>query len=318
MKSIFLKILFLIIGYCLESSYISAQNKLLYTTEQLKETKWRYDNTLHVESNTAIHKANYAYQYFLYFRFDNSYQQFLNGNYSMGAWRLQNNVLDYSFDHVDHFKVIKLTSNELVLEFNSPNSRGLFQYHFVNAEDQHPFPKPVNELPTVKIIERKIFSLPWWNKKKKESRITQSLTPPVYMNIELTGGGYSCSIDPIYRDYIWIKPGGRLIREFQSKSKGLIVTKKTIPIADLERLCQYAENQHFFEWEREYDCLDLACQTRKKYKPSPIPLRISIAYGNKKKVITIAIWGLDERKMKYVNYPAAMDNIIEAIQKLVY
>jgi hypothetical protein len=37
--------------------------------------------------------------------------------------------------------------------------------------------------------------------------------------------------------------------------------------------------------------------------------------GDKSKVITIAIWGQDQYKMKYVDYPPALDNIISAIQK---
>lgn len=52
--------------------------------------------------------------------------------------------------------------------------------------------------------------------------------------------------------------------------------------------------------------------------PAPIPLRLAIAYGDKRKVITVSIWGKDARNMKYVDYPPVLDNIIAAIQKMSY
>ncbi|HEB62439.1 MAG TPA: hypothetical protein ENI82_04720 [Bacteroidetes bacterium] len=51
-------------------------------------------------------------------------------------------------------------------------------------------------------------------------------------------------------------------------------------------------------------------------KPTPIPLRLVIAYGTRKKVITISIWGKDKNSVHYVNYPPALDNIIDAIQRM--
>ena len=76
--------------------------------------------------------------------------------------------------------------------------------------------------------------------------------------------------------------------------------------------------QNFFEFERLYDCEDSFCQKRKHVKPTPIPLRIAVAYGNRKKVITVSIWGKDEKNTKYVNYPPALDNIIDAIQRMAH
>ncbi len=316
---IFSNITVLLIIPCCAICYVAkAQEVSNFTPDMLRESKWRYDQTLHVESGATIHRAYYGYQYFLYFRFDNSYQQFLNGNYTMGGWKLTNNLLEYSFDHINRFEIVKLSPTELVLEFERPGSKGHFQFHYINCEEHHPFPKPLNELPTVRITEKKIFILPAWLKKKKNIQKAENSIPAVYINIELTGGGYSGSLDPIYRDFIWIKSDGKLIREFQSKSKGLVATKKNIPRADLIRLCQFAESQHYFEWEREYDCTDQACVSRKKYKPTPIPLRISITYGNRKKVISVGIWGMDARKTQYVGYPPALDKIVAAIQKMVY
>jgi len=68
--------------------------------------------------------------------------------------------------------------------------------------------------------------------------------------------------------------------------------------------------------ERIYDCESAACQQRKKRKPAPIPLRLAIAYKEKRKVVTITIFGKDNRNIKYVDYPPALDKIIAAIQKM--
>ena len=310
-----MRITLLLTLLCILGLDTKAQSFTSYDANVLRETKWRYSYMLHVESDMVLHKAGLAYQYFLYFRFDNSYQQFLNGNYTMGQWGLMNNQLAYSFQNIDQFKVVSLNAETLVLEFERPNSKGRFQYYFVNADEDHPFPKPINELPLVKVKEKKIFALPWWTKGFQRQKTPTTPKEPTYINIELVGGGYAGSLDPVTRDYIRIKSDGRLIQEYQTKSKGLVVNKKNIPREELERFCEFVVNQKYFEYNREYDCVDNACQTRKRYKPEPIPLRLSIAYGNQKKVVTISIWGLDERRMRYVDYPPALDNIIDAIQR---
>ena len=53
-------------------------------------------------------------------------------------------------------------------------------------------------------------------------------------------------------------------------------------------------------------------------KPTPIPLRLMVAYGDKKKVITISIWGMDNSHIKYVDYPPELDKIIDAIQRMAH
>jgi hypothetical protein len=300
---------------CIFNVNTNAQSFFSYNATALRETKWRYSYMLHVESNAVLHKAEKSYQYFLYFRFDQSFQQFLNGNYMMGAWQLADNQLNYAFQNIEKFKVYSLNTEELVLEFERPNQKGHFQYYFVNAEEDHPFPRPTNELPLVKVKEKRLFNIPWWARPVDKSKGKTPIATPTYINIELVGGGYMGSLDPVTRDYIHIKSDGRLIQEYKSASKGLVTNKKNIPRQELERFCEFVLSQNFFDYEREYDCKDLACESRKKYKPAPIPLRLSIAYGNRKKVVTISIWGMDERRMRYVDYPPALDNIIDAIQR---
>jgi hypothetical protein len=134
--------------------------------------------------------------------------------------------------------------------------------------------------------------------------------------VELIGGGFYGGIDPVIKDFIHIKSDGRLIKEFQSVNEGLHVTKKNISREELEQFAEYVVKQKFFNYERVYDCSDQNCFKRKGMKPAPIPLRIAITYGDRKKVVTIAIWGKDDLGSHYVDYPPALDNIIDAIQRM--
>lgn len=288
------------------------------------ESKWKYTFTLQAESNTIIHKADNTYKFFLYFRYDNTYQQYLNGNFSTGSWSLDERTLHYSFQHVNYFTIAQLSKNKLVLEFTQPNNKGTYQYHFVRVSNEEaPFVKPENELPEVIVeaekknektnTERQRGLWRWFSKKEKTEL---SKSEPVYINIELVGGGYYGGIDPVLKDYIRIKSDGRLIQEFQTVQKGLFVNKKNIPRAELEQFIEWVTKQKFFEMEKVYDCTDPVCFQRKSKKPTPIPLRLSITHGIKKNIVTVAIWGLDDRKTKYVNYPPQLDNIIDAIQRM--
>jgi len=290
----------------------------------LVETKWKYTYTLQVESNTIIHKADEHYDFFLYWRYDYSYQEYLNGKLTKGMWKLSNRTLFYKFRHISSFEIAALNKKVLVLEFTQPSAKGTYQYHFIRVESKEaPFVKPYNELPDViveainphkKKKERQKLALR--KKKKRKKGIAVPEEEPVYINIELTGGGYYGGIDPVLKDYIHIKSNGRLIKEFQSVYNGLIVTKKNIPREELEQFAEFIVKQKFFDFERIYDCEDLACLKRKSIKPKPVPLRLSVSYGNRKKVVMISIWGKDKRDRKYVNYPPSLDNIIDGIQRI--
>lgn len=287
----------------------------------LAETKWRYTYAMHLESNTIIHQAEDFYEYFLHFKYNYVVEQFLNGRMTRGPWSVEGSMLNYSFKKVDKFEVAKLDKQTLVLEFQQSNSKGTYQYHFVRVDSKDaPFVKPANELPDI-IVEKmrpaeRRRRLAARRKQKKRRKKSPSNLP--YISIELIGGGYYGGIDPVLRDYIHIKSNGRLVKEFKSRNGGLVVTKKDISRQELEDFAEYITRQDFFNLERIYDCNSSRCQTRKQKKPTPIPLRLAVAYGNKKKVVTIAIWGGDKYQDQYVDYPKSLDYIIEAIQKMAH
>jgi len=289
---------------------------------QIVETKWRYTYAMHLESNTIIHQADENYDYFLYFKYDYTYQQFLNGDMSRGTWSLNENELFYKFKHINKFIIAEVSPQKLVLEFTQPNSKGTYQYHFVAIDGKDaPFIKPANELPDVNVnaVNPKKGKKRWWarskERKKKNNAVEEKDT---YISIELIGGGYYGGIDPVIRDYIHINSKGRLIKEFKSIENGLMVTKKDIPREELELFAEYVVKQSFFDLERVYDCETSVCLRRKLKKPTPVPLRLAIAYGNRKKVITISIWGKDKANARYVDYPPQLDNIIDAIQRMAH
>lgn len=292
---------------------------------KLIETKWRYTYAVELESNTIIHQAESYYDYYLHFRYDYRYEQYLNGKMTRGNWSLNGSELFYNFKNIKKFEVAQINNKTLVLEFNQPNSKGTFQYHFIKVESKDaPFIKPANELPDV-IVERikpKKKRRGWFasrsKKKKKKKRNSEPEEKEVYISVELIGGGFYGGVDPVQRDYIQIKSNGRLIKEFKSLHQGLVVTKKNIPREELERFAEFIESKNFFQLERLYDCESSWCQERKKEKPRPIPLRLAVAYGTKKKVITISIFGKDKNRIQYINYPPALDNIIDAIQRMAH
>lgn len=295
---------------------------------QLIGTKWRYAYTLQLESNTTIHQADKGYQYFLYFKYDYSYEQFLHGKLTRGAWALNGSTLFYNFRNIRKFDIAAINSKSLVLEFQQPNSNGTYQYHFVAVDSKEaPFVRPADELPEV-IVEAYPSNNKkrgWWNvlhsNEKKEDKETASVpkkTTQTYISVELVGGGYFGGIDPVVKDFIKINTDGRLIQEFQTIGQPLRVVKKTIGRAELEQFAEYVMQNKFFDMQRMYDCNAEACTKRKVMKPTPIPLRLQITYGDKRKVVTIAIWGLDQHKIRYVDYPPALDNIIDAIQRFAH
>ena len=291
---------------------------------KLVETKWKYTYALHLESNTIIHRAEDTYDYFLFFRYNYSYQQYLNGQFSKGNWSLADNELFYSFKHIKKFTIATANRKVLVLEFTQPNSKGTYQYHFVRVNSENaPFVKPVNELPDVNVeaINPNKTEKKWWvfnksNKKKKRKKKSTPKANEPYISIEVVGGGFYGGINPTLRDYIHIKSDGRLIKEYKSVQNGLAVTKRNIPRAELEKFAEYIVAQDFFKMERIYDCETELCQQRKKRKPAPIPLRLAVAYKEQRKVVTIPIFGKDNRNIQYIEYPEALDKIIAAIQKM--
>lgn len=298
-----------------------SQDFVFDTKNLLIETQWRYAYTMHVSSNTIVHQADEAYLHYVLFKYDSTYQQYLNGVTLAGKWTLDEKVLSYPFRKVNSFHINKVNAQALEVTFTLPNANGEYLYHFNRADnDAIPFARGKNELPQV-IVKRKPKAqkdnfIAKAIKKRKKRRKRKDISEEPFIQIELVGGGYYGGIDPVLRDHIIIKNNGRLIKEFKSKQSGLRITKKNIPREELESFVKWAEEQNFFKFDRQYDCGSSICEKRKFDKPRPMPLRISIAYGTTRKIVTVSIWGKDKTGIKYIDYPPQLDNIIDAIQRM--
>ncbi len=334
----------LVLGANVDSSLIE---------RSIVEAKWRYEYTMHVASNTVIHEAGNDYDFFLYFRYDYTAEEFLNGRYERKAWALAGDQLFYPFRNVNVFRVTEANREDLSLEFTQPNSKGHYQYHFVRVnDDDAPFVKPVNQLPTVLVesvgkqrsrrrrmpgdeVAGVKKSRRWWPfanrrsktervaeraarkaKKQEERDIRKGNPTAADLTIELNGGGYFGGIDPVMRDYTIIKPGGRLVKEFKSVQTDLQRKAVDLDIEAYNELAEFIDNKGFFDMERTYECNSPMCLERMRQKPTPVPLRMAVRLGKRSKVVNITIWGLDERGIRYVEYPDELEEVIQAVLKV--
>ncbi len=308
----------ILIFFC-AASFLNAQEIVrLLDEKKLWETKWRYVKTVQTTSNVVVHQADSSYKAYLFFRLDHTFRQFVNGRTSSGKWQMRGINLDFPFRNATTFRVIRLDSAGLVLQFSDAELPSLFQYHFTNADNERtPFALQKGELPQVTVVAKK---KPWWRflffwQKTDDAEPTAELP---FISIELIGGGYYGGIDPVTKDYIQIKTDGRLIKEFQSQHQGLMVTKRTLPRTQLEQFVAFITQKGFFEFERLYDCQSESCQKRKWQKPTPVPLRLAVTHGNRRRNVTITIWGKEKNGILHVPHPPELDEIIDEIQRMAF
>lgn len=321
---------------------------------KLANTTWRYTYTAHAQSNTVIHKAEKGYDYYLNLKYDGTLEHYLNGRYYKSEWRLNaaKNEIYYNFRQVSWWRIATFTDKQLVLEF-SMNNKSSYRYYFVAIpKKEAPFILAPNELPQVdvetyvgdtktsrvaqlaearknKLADKKAKknakkaareakkNKKGGDKPKKQPKEkTPPPPPPVYIQIELVGGGYYGGIDPVYSSFIKIETDGRLVKEIKTEKRGLVKTKKTIPRKDLETFLAWVDTHNFFTYEMYYNCKTSVCNKRLNLDPRPIPMRLVITYGDRRKVVTVSIFGKDENNLQYVDYPKDLDEIVDAIQRM--
>ncbi|MBP7821370.1 MAG: hypothetical protein KA010_00510 [Saprospiraceae bacterium] len=308
---------FIVLITFIKNSFCQSPNSPLINTGLLYESMWQYTYTLHVESNTVVHQALDNDKQIIYFKYNGIAATYNNGEISESTWNILSNQLTFTYRDAGVFTVSILNNSILALTYRNPKAKGTYQYHFKRIQDEKdsPFKRSPNDLPLILIEEDSPAKHKWWRKDKPSDNFTPS---PTYINIEVTGGGYYGGIDPTYRDYILIKNDGRIIKEYKGQNSGLIVNKKTISRFELEQLAAYMVEKKFFTCNNNYDCNTGICTKRKTLKPYPIPLRIGFTYGSRHKVISIQVWGLDEKGIQYVDYPKELDEIIHSIQTIAH
>lgn len=295
--------------------------------DDLLGTAWQYQATRHEPSGKIIHQAIAIQPSWIYFKYDHSYEALTNEKMSSGEWSWKEGVLSFLYRGEEQFCAEIRGSEFLTLTYTRKGTRQQFSYIFRRVSLSHtPFNRPFFELPTIIVEQDSSHSAPfmgrkktkrrWWTFWRKDHEAAQTLPPPVYISIEVSGGGYYGGLNPVQRQFLRINTDGRLIREVQTVREGLMVTRKNIKRQELEALAEWIASAGYFELAREYDCQDTACRRRKLEKPKPIPLQLMVAFGEKKHVITIAIFGPDDKMPFYHPYPKLIDQIVMTVYKM--
>ena len=321
----------------------NARNYAAINENKLADTRWRYAYTTNTGSRTPIHAADENFSHYLWLKFDYTYEQVLNGKRSYGMWAVNDkkNRLYYKFKNSKWWDIAEFKDDKLILEYTDKEAS--LQYVFQRIpNDVAPFAKDKGLLPEVYVYENapskkfrtpekqratgffawftNLFRAPEVGKKARDSSIvktpyTPNTTPePIEIDIAMVGGGYYGGIDPVLKNYIQIKTNGRVIKEMETENKGAIKSKKDLSRAELERLARFILDKKFFDFASEYDCESVECRNRKMQKPKPIPLRLTVQYGDLRKTVSIPIWGNDGGpRRRYIDYPPDLDLIIENI-----
>lgn len=141
---------------------------------------------------------------------------------------------------------------------------------------------------------------------------TMRMDAPI--EIYVSGGGFRGGVDPVVHDQIMISNSGLLQRLYETEQSGRTETKKVIDREELFALVQWIAQSGFFEFERNYDCPDddRYCRQRLEARPEPIPLKVVVAVGPYRNVVSVPIFSPGGRQ-DYIAYPAELRKIVQAI-----
>lgn len=286
--------------------------------ELLKETTWEYEALVQASTGEVLHQRDAKNNLILYFRFDSTAQQRFNEKIKEGRWRVEQGKLYYALQSGSVFEIHHLDEDKLALKFVQANNH--FLYTLTRVEDsQNTFKKSKSELPLVEARELHRWKWPTSLQAYREEAFAASKdSSEQEIILELTGGGYYGGIDPVYRDFIRVMPDGKLIFEYKSKERGYIKRFRQIDREQMVKIAQFAKENGFFSLPVAYECTTALCSKRMKREPKPRPLNILVKYGSERKLLTIAIYGEDEYRIKYVSYPAFVDELIDAMRDLAH
>ncbi|HKK87514.1 MAG TPA: hypothetical protein VJ917_01610 [Saprospiraceae bacterium] len=302
---------------------LEGQDSFLPTEEQLIETQWSYAYATHPESGDILHRGGEGFEYYVYFKYDQSYIALLNRDRYVGKWAINGIRFQFSFNGVSNFKIHQLTEERLVLLYESEYTGQQMLYHFTAVS---PMDSPMNEmenlLPKVTVNQHdekgskqdKNWFVSWLD--RLFDRYTPE--PEPYVRIELTGGGFYGGLNHVLKDYITIGNDGTIIKEMMTEEYGNHKLIAQMEREELLRFAAFVSEKGFFEMPRIVDCQSNLCSQRKYEKPIPIPLRLSITYGERKNIITVPIWGKETRRGQWIEVPVELEAIVFAIQNMAH
>jgi len=144
----------------------------------------------------------------------------------------------------------------------------------------------------------------WYEQVRKDSEI----------EIYVSGGGFRGGINPRINDQIMISNSGLVQRLYETELDGRRETKTQIDREELFELVKWIAENGFFEFNNEYDCpeRDQVCWQRLEKRPSPLPLKVVVAMGPYRNVVSVPIFS-PERTKDYIPYPDNLRKIVKAI-----
>lgn len=299
-------------------------------------SRWKFSYACEAESQDVLFRAEEEYQHFVWFKYDETVQTYLNGALTKDRWRLAApfDKLYYNFAQVEHWKVANYNAQHLVLEFELNGGEGRYQYHFIRmSEAETPFFRyDLGQYPEA-VVERTIMGsdphpyrylkdepgkrrIPKAGK-KDQIRPSSPLDTTPKFEIELVGGGFYGPPDFVRKNQLTINSEGLVKRKLQNEQQGLRVWESQISPAELEQLVAYIEKKGFFEWEQIYPCQTASCMDRLKETPRPVTLSLAISRGHKgRKIVLLPIYAGPDAKQQYLSYPKALDDIVRLLEKV--
>jgi len=164
--------------------------------------------------------------------------------------------------------------------------------------------KKVEKEKVIEIAEVAEVSRMWYEKVREDSHI----------EIYVSGGGFRGGINPRIHDQIMISNSGLVQRMYETELDGRRETKTEIDREELFELVKWIAENGFFEFNNEYDCQDKdqVCWNRKAKRPSPLPLKVVVAMGPYRNVVSVPIFS-PEKTQDYIPYPDNLRKIVKAI-----
>lgn len=134
-----------------------------------------------------------------------------------------------------------------------------------------------------------------------------------HFEIYINGGGYRHGIDPIIENRIMISNAGLMQKYFKTESGREEKVSKQVDREELMELVKWIAEKGFFSYEKTYECESSACKKRLKQRPQPVPLKVVVAVGQYRNVVSIPIFAPDIDKQELIEYPEELKKIVEAI-----
>ena len=173
----------------------------------------------------------------------------------------------------------------------------------VHVETIHKI-KIVKKEREVEMAEKAVRSKIWYERVSVDADI----------EIYISGGGFSGGVNPRIHDQIMISNSGLVQRMYETEMDGRIETKTEIDREELFELVKWIAENGFFEFDNEYECPDgdQVCLERKDMRPEPIPLKVVVAIGPYRNVVSVPIFS-PEKNQDFIPYPDSLRKIVKAI-----